>query len=67
MIERFLTESEIRQTEDLIINNNICKTIHKNKLPKRGMLIWHSTGSGKTCTATSIMDGFWGTKQKIIY
>ncbi len=49
------------------IINNICKTIHKNKLPKRGMLIWHSTGSGKTCTATSIMDGFWGTKQKIIY
>ncbi len=49
------------------IINNICKTIHKNNLDKRGMLIWHSTGSGKTCTATSIMDGFWGTKQKIIY
>ena len=47
--------------------NNICKTIYKNKLNKRGMLIWHSTGSGKTCTATSIMEGFWGTKQKIIY
>jgi hypothetical protein len=31
------------------------------------MLIWHSTGSGKTCTATSIMDGFWGTSKKIIY
>jgi len=49
------------------IINNICKTIHKNKLNKRGMLIWHSTGSGKTCTATSIMEGFWGTKQQIIY
>ena len=49
------------------IINNICKTIHNNNLDKRGMLIWHSTGSGKTCTATSIMDGFWGTSKKIIY
>jgi len=49
------------------IINNVCKTIHNNDLDKRGMLIWHSTGSGKTCTATSIMDGFWGTKKKIIY
>jgi hypothetical protein len=47
--------------------NNICKTIYKKKINKRGMLIWHSTGSGKTCTATSIMEGFWGTKQQIIY
>jgi hypothetical protein len=49
------------------IINNICKTIYKNDLDKRGVLIWHSTGSGKTCTATSIMDGFWGTDKKIIY
>jgi hypothetical protein len=28
MIERFLTESEIRQTEDMIIKHNICKTIN---------------------------------------
>ena len=28
MIERFLTESEIKQTEHMIINHNICKTIN---------------------------------------
>lgn len=49
------------------IINNICKVINHNKLDKRGMLIWHSTGSGKTCTATSIMEGFWGTDMDIIY
>jgi hypothetical protein len=49
------------------IINNICKTIHHKKLDKRGMLIWHSTGSGKTCTATAIMEGFWGTDMDIIY
>jgi hypothetical protein len=49
------------------IINNICKVIHHKKIDKRGMLIWHSTGSGKTCTATSIMEGFWGTNMDIIY
>ena len=49
------------------IINNICKAIYNKKLDKRGMLIWHSTGSGKTCTATSIMEGFWGTDMNIIY
>lgn len=49
------------------IVNNIAKLMHQDKLNKRGMLIWHSTGSGKTCTATSIMEGFWGTDMDIIY
>ena len=49
------------------IVNNICKIINTQKLDKRGMLLWHSTGSGKTCTATAIMDGFIGCKKRIIY
>jgi hypothetical protein len=47
--------------------NNICKLINANNSPKKGMLLWHSTGSGKTCTATAIIDGFWGSKKEIIY
>jgi len=49
------------------IVNNICKMITKNILDKKGMLLWHSTGSGKTCTASAIMDGFWKSNKKIIY
>jgi hypothetical protein len=49
------------------IVNNICKLINVNNLPKKGMLLWHSTGSGKTCTATAIIDGFWGSGKDIIY
>ena len=49
------------------IVNNICKMITKNMIDKKGMLLWHSTGSGKTCTATAIMDGFWKSSKKIIY
>jgi len=47
--------------------NNISKLISENKLDRRGMLLWHSTGSGKTCTATAIMDGFWNDEREIIY
>jgi len=65
--EVFVPKNPKLPTVPQSIINNICKTIHNNDLDKRGMLIWHSTGSGKTCTATSIMDGFWGTDKKIIY
>ena len=33
----------------------------------RGVLLWHSTGSGKTCTATALMDSVWNTPRRIIY
>jgi len=49
------------------IVNNISKLINEKDLPNRGMLLWHSTGSGKTCTATAIIDGFWTSKKQIIY
>ena len=33
----------------------------------RGMLAWHSLGSGKTCTAAGVMDAFWDTDKQIIF
>lgn len=30
----------------------------------RGILAWHSTGSGKTCTGMGIIDAFWDSKTK---
>jgi superfamily II DNA or RNA helicase len=33
----------------------------------RGVLLWHSTGSGKTCTAAAMMESVWSTKLRIIY
>lgn len=32
----------------------------------RGMLAWHSTGSGKTCTATGVIDAFWDDEDREI-
>ena len=33
----------------------------------RGLLAWHSTGSGKTCSAAAVMDAYWKTDKNIIF
>jgi Type III restriction enzyme, res subunit/Helicase conserved C-terminal domain len=33
----------------------------------RGMLVWWSVGSGKTLTATAVMDSFWDTPKNIVF
>ncbi len=48
----------------------IMKGIARNmySTTNRGLLVWHSTGSGKLCTATAVMDAFWDNKDThIIY
>lgn len=49
------------------IINQVMKNhaIHDSK--KRGMLVWHSTGAGKTAVATGIMDAFWDTNKTIVF
>lgn len=47
--------------------NMVSKQIAKTGSTNRGLLVWHSTGSGKTCTATGVMDAFWDTTKKIIF
>lgn len=39
----------------------------KVKIPNRGLLCWHSTGSGKTCTAAAIMNAYWNSNKNIVY
>jgi len=34
---------------------------------KRGLLVWHSTGTGKTCTAAAALDAFWKTKRDLVF
>jgi superfamily II DNA or RNA helicase len=41
------------------ISNN---TSSKN----RGLLVWHSTGSGKTITSMAIIDSFWDSDKRIV-
>jgi len=37
------------------------------KVQNKGILVWHSTGSGKTCTAAGIMEAFWDTDKTIVF
>ena len=37
------------------------------KEKRRGLVVWHSTGSGKLCTAASALDAFWATKRPLWY
>jgi superfamily II DNA or RNA helicase len=48
--------------------NTIMKILAFNKdNHNRGLLAWHSTGSGKTLTATAVIDAFWDTDRHIVY
>lgn len=49
------------------IVNMVMKHVAMTNGEKRGMLAWHSTGSGKTCTATGVIDAFWDTDRPIIF
>ena len=46
--------------------NRILKIEGEND-SRRGMLAWHSTGSGKTTCASGVMDAFWESDRQIVY
>jgi hypothetical protein len=49
------------------IVNMVMKHIAKIGSDNKGLLAWHSTGSGKTATATGVIDSFWDDSRRIIF
>jgi hypothetical protein len=48
--------------------NMVMKNIAIKHGKNRGLLAWHSTGSGKTATATGVIDSFWDdTDRRIVF
>lgn len=47
--------------------NMVMKNIAIKGSSNRGLMALHSTGSGKTCTATGVIDAFWDTDRQIIF
>ena len=46
----------------------IASTLHTSVgQTNRGILAWHSTGSGKLCTAAGVMTSFWNTDRQIVF
>lgn len=50
-----------------IVIQNIGKSISQNNNSNRGVLAWHSTGSGKTITSMAIIDSFWNSNKNIVF
>ena len=50
-----------------VVNMVMKHIARQESTTNRGMMAWHSTGSGKTCTATGVMDAFWDTDRQIIF
>jgi hypothetical protein len=51
-----------------VVVNSVMKGMAKHpESSNRGLLVWHSTGSGKTCTATGVIDAFWETNKNIVF
>lgn len=46
--------------------NTVMRRIAISGDKKRGLIAWHSVGSGKTCTATGVMDAFWDISDRTI-
>lgn len=61
------TRPEIEKTLKQDIIANIFKGFMNKKSRSRGLLVWHSTGSGKTCVSMSIMDTWWDSDSNIVY
>lgn len=47
--------------------HEICKVLAADANANRGLVVLHSTGSGKTCAAVAAMDAFMGAKRSIFY
>jgi hypothetical protein len=47
--------------------NTVMKGFASVDTTNRGILVWHSLGSGKTCSATAAMEAFWDTDKNIVF
>lgn len=60
-------ENKIYPSIPQSVVNMIMKHVAQTNGKKKGLLAWHSTGSGKTCTATGVIDAFWDSDRPIIF
>lgn len=62
-----LTPSVPQSIINMITKNWALKEAKGELVTNRGLLAWHSTGSGKTYTASGVIDAFWKSKRDIIF
>ena len=60
-------ENRIYPSVPQSVVNMVMKHVAQTNSKRKGLLAWHSTGSGKTCTASGVIDAFWDTNRPIIF
>lgn len=65
--QMMMTPSLSQSVINMIAKNWATKEGKGEQITNRGLLAIHSTGSGKTCTAAGVMDGFWNSKRDVIF
>jgi superfamily II DNA or RNA helicase len=64
-VSEYLKKKQLSLAQTII--QTISNSINSNQTSNRGLIAWHSTGSGKTLTAMSIIDSFWNSKKNIVF
>eukprot|EP00899_Mesostigma_viride_P005188 jgi/Mesvir1/14670/Mv05336-RA.1 len=57
--------ADFKQAPQQAVVNMYLRYVARHGSQHRGFLAWHSTGSGKTCTALGAIDAFWDTDRPI--
>jgi hypothetical protein len=64
-------KTSIQESKLLSFPQSVVSTVMKGfasvETTNRGILVWHSLGSGKTASATAVMDAFWDTDKTIVF
>eukprot|EP00899_Mesostigma_viride_P005315 jgi/Mesvir1/14785/Mv05425-RA.1 len=58
-------ENRYMAAQQAVVNTHL-RALAARPTDQRGFLAWHSTGSGKTCTAMAAIDAFWDTNKRIL-
>ena len=66
-IKKNIIDTKPKLTVPQSIVHMVMSNIAKKKTSAKGLLAFHSTGSGKTCTAACVFDAFWDTDRDIIF
>jgi|TARA_B110000261_G_scaffold63021_1_gene74119 hypothetical protein len=64
--ENRCSSQEFKPSKAQALVHAIARGMIKTNSSNRGILAWHSTGSGKTCTLACIMHAYWYTDKRIV-
>ena len=65
--ENRCTSQEFKPSKAQALVHAVARGMIHTRSPNRGILTWHSTGSGKTCTLACVMHAYWYTTKRIVF